>query len=85
MTNMAYGFLRKVAQDDENVKTFIQEGQVFEAFIHLIRESDLSADKIWSEIEKEGYLKNSRLTEDEYESLAYEWEDYTRMGQWKEE
>ena len=82
---MAYGFLKNLAHNDENIRTFIQEGQVFEAFIYLIRESDLSAEKIWAEIEKEGYLKNSRLTEDEYESLAYEWDDYTRMGKWKDE
>lgn len=82
---MAYGFLKRLAKENESIKDYLDEGMVFEAFIVVIRESDLPAQKVFDEIEKEGYLKYSRLTGEEYTSLMYEWLEYTRNGEWKEE
>ena len=47
---------------------------IFEAFNEIIREADLPPEEIYHQIETEAYLKNSRLTEDEYESLQIEWD-----------
>ena len=73
---MAYGFLKRMSKKDEWLKDYVAEKMVFEAFIYLIRESDLSFDKINEEIEKEANLKGSRLTNEEYTSLLYELNDY---------
>ena len=71
---MAYGFLKRQAKIYEGVKTYLKEGMIFEAFIEIIREADLPPEEIYRQIETEAYLKNSRLTEDEYESLQIEWD-----------
>lgn len=74
---MAYGFLKRLSKKDSNLKDYLQEGMVFEAFIYLIREGEIPPQKLFNEIEKEAYLKNPRLSEVEYSSLHYEWCDYT--------
>ena len=69
---MAYGFLRREAEKNNWVKDYLDDGMIFEAFITVIRESDTSAEKIVDAVEKEIYLKNSRLTDDEAETLQVE-------------
>lgn len=73
---MAYGFLKREAEKGYGVEVYLAENMIFEAFIVVIRESDLPSPKIFNEIVREAYLKYSRLTEDEYTSLMDEFVAY---------
>lgn len=69
---MAYGYLKRISKTNEDVKIYYDERKVFEAFIMAIRTGEDTPDKVEEEIEKEAYLKHSRITPEEYETLCNE-------------
>ena len=69
---MAYGFLKREAEKNQWVKDYLDEDMIFEAFITVIRESDLPPEKIIDAVETEINLKNSRLNDEEAETLQIE-------------
>ena len=78
---MANGFLKRMAIENEDVRTYLDEGMFFEAFITLIREAESSEeiDEIELQAEREFDVKcRDMLTEDELESIQYEAMDYRR-------
>lgn len=77
---MAYGYLKRVANEHNEIKDYLKEGMVFESFIVLIREAETieELENLEIQIENEGTLKRSRLTEEEFVSLGYELMDYIR-------
>lgn len=78
---MAYGYLKRMANKFEDLKneleTYLSENMVFEAFILLIRETDIPMYELDYEMNREFELKNSRLSESEFISLQYELFDYS--------
>ena len=78
---MANGFLKRMAIENEDVRTYLDEGMFFEAFITLIREAESSEeiDEIELQAEREFDVKcRDMLTEDELKSIQYEAMDYRR-------
>ena len=77
-SKMAYGFIERISKEDEDVKTYLDEGMLFEAWIMCIRNCDVDADTFLEKWEQEKNLKNPRLTEDEMLSIDCEYYDCTR-------
>ncbi len=73
---MAYGKLEKYATENETVKTYLNEGMYFEAWITYIREAPKDAQQIADDIDQEVNLKKCSLTDDEKESLQCEAMEY---------
>lgn len=77
---MAYGFEKRIAEKDEDVKTYLDEEMYFEAWIMIIRhwtgktfdDWQILYDKMYQEFNK----KSTCLTNDEMVSLDYEYFDY---------
>lgn len=77
---MAYGFEKRIAEKDNDVKTYLDEGMYFEAWIMIIRhwtgktfdDWQVLYDKMYQEFNK----KSTCLTNDEMLSLDYEYFDY---------
>jgi hypothetical protein len=77
---MAYGFLER--QKDEEVKMYLEEEMYFEAWITVMRNTNLTAEQFSYKLEQECYCKSSKLSEDEKDSLYCEWCDLTSGGEW---
>lgn len=79
---MAYGFEKRIAEKDEDVKTYLDEEMYFEAWIMIIRhwtgttfdDWQVLYDKLYQEFNK----KSTCLTNDEMVSLDYEYFDYRK-------
>ena len=69
---MAYNFENKMAKTDDDVKLYLDEGMYFEAWITIIRHWEGDYDDLWEKLEQEFMKKTTPLTEDEIESLNYE-------------
>lgn len=69
---MAYNFENKQAENDPDVKLYLEEGMHFEAWIMIIRHWTGDFDTLWEKLEQEFMKKSTPLTEDEIESLNYE-------------
>ena len=80
---MAYGFIKKVSERDNEVKIYVDEKKAFEAWITAMRNTDLTAEEFYEKIEDEMLLKHPRLTDEEYESLQLEWMDLTYQREWR--
>lgn len=70
---MAYGFIQRCAKKDNDVKDYLDEGMLFEAWIMVMRNGVVSADKFYEELDKEAGLKHPHLTDDEMISVDYEY------------
>lgn len=70
---MAYGFIQRCAKKDNDVKDYLDEGMLFEAWIMVMRNGVVSADKFFEELEKESELKHPNLTNDELISIDCEY------------
>ena len=79
---MAYGKLKRFAEENETCGTFYEEGKIFEAWTIYIRECEKSAEEICDDIEQEVYKKSCPMSEDEKESLQVESLDYLRSRRW---
>ena len=78
---MAYRYLQRQSKENEDVKTYLDEGMIFEAFITLIREAPTTddIDEIEYQAEKEFEVKSRQLlTEEELESIQVEATDYRK-------
>ena len=83
---MANGFLKRRAVDSDDVKTYLGEGMLFEAFITLIREAESTEeiDEIEFQAQREFEVQcRDMLTEEELESIQYEATDYRRKLRWE--
>jgi len=80
---MAYGKLKRFAEENETCNGFLEEGQVFEAWTIYIRECEKSADEICEDIEQEVTKKSCPMSEDEKESLQVESMEYLRSRRWE--
>ena len=79
---MAYGKLKRFAEENETCRTFYEEGKIFEAWTIYIRECEKSAEEIYDDIEQEVNKKSCPMSEDEKESLQVESVDYLRSRRW---
>lgn len=77
---MAYGFIERISENDSEVKAYLDEGMLFEAWIMCIRNADVDADTFWRKWEQEKELKSPNLTEDEIISIEYEYFDYSEAN-----
>ena len=84
---MAYGYLKNMAKNDADVELYYDEGMYFEAFTMCIRNAQSSEelDEVWNQIEREASLKNTRLNDEDYESLSIEWINYEHDMRFEEE
>ena len=80
---MAYGKLKRFAEENETCNGFLEEGQVFEAWTIYIRECEKSADEICEDIDQEVTKKSCPMSEDEKESLQVESMEYLRSRRWE--
>lgn len=65
-------FEKKCCEENEMVKSFFDEGMVFEAWIIIIRETNLKdGQALFDEVEKVVHRKCA-MTDDEKETLDYE-------------
>ena len=70
-------FEKKCAEENFVVDLYFKEGMLFEAWITIIRESEIKdGQELYNELEKVIYRKSSNFTEEEEESLAYEFFEY---------
>lgn len=85
---MAYGFEKQQAKIDSDVKLYLNENMIFEAWTMIIRHWEGDFDTLWEKLEQEFMKKSTKLTADEIESLEYEFHDYRRKSEdkaWAEE
>ena len=80
---MAYGKLKRFAEENETCNGFLEEGQVFEAWTIYIRECEKSAEEICEDIDQEVTKKSCPMSEDEKESLQVESMEYLRSRRWE--
>lgn len=80
---MAYGKLKRFAEENESCRDFYEDGQIFEAWTIYIRECEKSADEICDDIEQEVNKKSCVMSEDEKESLQVESMEYLRSRRWE--
>ena len=79
---MAYGKLKRFAEENKTCGAFYEEGKIFEAWTIYIRECEKSAEEIYDDIEQEVNKKSCPMTDDEKESLQVESVDYLRSRRW---
>ena len=80
---MAYGKLKRFAEENETCSGFLEEGQLFEAWTIYIRECEKSAEEICEDIDQEVTKKSCPMSEDEKESLQVESMEYLRSRRWE--
>jgi len=78
---MAYNFENKIAKTDDDVKLYLDEGMHFEAWTMIIRHWTGNFDDLWEKLEQEFMKKSTPLTEDEIESLDYEFHEYRKKAE----
>ena len=77
---MAYGYEQKIAKMDSDVKTYLDENMIFEAWTMIIRHFDGKTsdewDDLYEQLEKECYKKTTKLTDEDQETLQAEYTYY---------
>ncbi|MBQ6345179.1 MAG: hypothetical protein IJI96_03590 [Methanobrevibacter sp.] len=70
-------FEKKCAEENKVVEIYFNEGMLFEAWITIIRESEIKdGQDLFDELDKIIYRKSSNLTEEEMEELNNEFFEY---------
>ena len=69
---MAYNFENKQAENDPDVKLYLDEGMHFEAWTMIIRHWEGDFDELWEKLEQEFMKKSTQLTQDEIDTLNVE-------------
>ena len=69
---MAYNFENKQAENDPDVKLYLEEGMHFEAWTMIIRHWEGDFDTLWEKLEQEFMKKSTPLTQDEIDTLNVE-------------
>lgn len=66
-------FEKKCAEENETVKMYFDDNDLFGAWIHIIRETNIKdGQALFDELEKVLYRKSSNFTDDEFDSLDCE-------------
>ena len=85
---MAYNFENKQAENDADVKLYLEENMHFEAWIMIIRHWTGDFDDLWEKLEQEFMKKSTKLSDEDIESLTIEFDYYRREHEsqvWAEE
>ena len=77
---MAYGFIERMSEYNDDIKTYLAENMLFEAWIVCVRSGDISADDFYEKLEQEKKLKNPNLSDDEIETIECEYFEYSKRA-----
>ena len=78
---MAYGFEQKIAKNDQEVETYLNENMHFEAWTMIIRHWTRNFDTLWEKLEQEFMKKTTKLTPEDIETLTIEFFYYRDIAE----